>query len=237
MSNTIHLIGGGTVGRRLADRLEIRGDSVQIIEHDEERAQLLEKRGYRVHHGDGTDISTLDGAGIVDADIVVVATGSDDSNLLAAQLVRSRFEPESVITRVNRRENADPFEELGITTVSRSDATAKMLDSHLESPAMTRWMETIGDRGDIQEVAIANPDYVGLTIAELDERLSEQVLLLMVGDEVDAHLPDRDETVEHGDHVTLIGSRDAVREAMDELSDESSPNDIAASTSPSTSEE
>ncbi|WP_436924088.1 potassium channel family protein [Halosimplex amylolyticum] len=225
MSDTIHLIGGGTVGRRIADRLDVRGDSVLIVERDDERARTLERRGYRVHRGDGTDVSTLDEAGVADADVVVVATGNDDSNLLAAQLVRSRFDPDSVIARVNRRGNADPFEELGIETVSRSDATARMLDSHMESPAMTRWMESLGDRGDVQEVAVTNPDLVGSTIAELDERLPEQVLIVMVGDEVDAHLPDRDGTVELGEHVTLVGSRTAVREAIEVLGDDDRPTE------------
>lgn len=143
MSYTIHLIGSGTVGRRLADRLEYRGDTVRIIERDEDRAQGLEREGYRVVHGDGTDTSVLDRAGLADADIVVVGTGDDDSNLLAAHLVRNRFDPGSVIVRVNRTENVEPFEELGLKTVARANATAQMLDSHIESPTMTRWMESI----------------------------------------------------------------------------------------------
>jgi len=217
MKDTIYLIGGGTVGRRLADRLEYRGDTVSIIERDESRAQLLEREGYQVVLGDGTDTSVLDQADLADADIVVVATGDDDSNLLAAQLVRNQFDPESVIVRVNRTENVEPFEELGLKTVARADATAQLLDSHIESPTMTRWMESIGQRGDVQEVALTNPDLAGSTIAELDTHLPEQVLILMVGTEVTAHLPNRDETVESGDHITLIGSRGAVRRAMGEL--------------------
>jgi Trk K+ transport system NAD-binding subunit len=221
MSDTIHLFGGGTVGRRLADRLEYRGDSVVIVERDEDRARTLDREGYRVVRGDATDTSVLDEAGVADADTVVVATGDDDSNLLAAQLVRNRFDPDSVIARVNRQENVDPFEELGIDTVARPDATAGMLDSHIESPTMTRWMESIGQRGDIQEVAVTSPDLAGSTVAELDERLPDQVLLVMVGDKVTAHLPDPEETVEPGDHVTLVGSRAAVREALRLLDDES----------------
>lgn len=228
MSDTIHLVGGGTVGRRLADRLDDRGDSVVIVERGEERAQTLEREGYQVVRGDGTDTSVLDEAGVADADIVVVATGNDDSNLLAAQLVRNRFDPDSVVARVNRQANVDPFEELDITTVPRADATAQLLDSHIESPTMTRWIESIGQRGDIQEVAVRNPGLDGLTIAGLDGRLPEQVLILMIGDEVTAHLPDREETVERGDHVTLIGSRGAVQEAMRELGDESSLTEPAS---------
>lgn len=221
MSNQIHLVGGGTVGRRIADRLAHRGDSVVVIERDKQKVKRLEADGHRVHHGDGTDLATLEDARVADANIVVVATADDDTNLLAAQLVRNRFDPDSVIARVNRPDNEEPFQELGIETVSRADATAQMLDGHIESPAMTRWMETIGQEGDVQEIAVRNPDLVGSTVRELDSRLPERVLLCMIGDEDDAHLPDREETIESGDHVTVIGAREAVREAMEQLTDDS----------------
>lgn len=220
MSYEIRLIGGGTIGRRVTDRLEYRGDSVVIVERDEPRARSLESSGYDVYHGDGTDVATLDDAGVADADVVIVATGDDDTNLLAAQLVRNRFDPDSVIARVNQPENEGPFEELGIRTVSRSDATAQMLDGHIESPALTRWMESVGHKGGVQEIVVQSPDAVGSTVRELDARLPEQVLLVMVGDEDDAHLPAGDEVVERGDHVTVIGSRNAVEEAMNELTGE-----------------
>lgn len=219
MSDTICLIGGGTVGRQITDRLEHRGDSVIVVERDEQRAAALEADGHQVYHGDGTDVATLEAAGAADATTVVVATGDDDTNLLAAQLVRNEFSPDSVIARVNQPENEDPFEELGIRTVSRPDATAKMLDGLIESSAMTRWMETVGHEGEIQEIVVQNPDLAGSTVQELDAQLPEQILLVMVGSEGDAHLPNPEEVVELGDHVTVIGERDAVMQALHDLSD------------------
>lgn len=217
MSVEICVIGGGKVGRRITDRLEYRGDTVVIIERDSARSRALESDGYRVVHGGGTDLATMEKAGVPGADVVVVATGDDDSNLLAAQLVRNEYAPDSVIAKVNRPENEDPFGELGIRTVSRPDATAKMLDSHVESPAMTQWMETIGHEGDFQEITVRNPELVGSSVRELDAHLPAQVLLLMVGCEGKAHLPDPEEIVARDDHVTVIGPRNAVSEAMREL--------------------
>lgn len=221
MSYEVRIVGGGEVGERIADRLEYRGDSVVIVEVDADRASALESTGHRVHRGDGTDTDTLDEVGMDRADVVVVATGDDDTNLLATQLVRNRYAPEKVIARVNRPENADPFEDLGIRTVSRSDATAQIMDLYIESPALTRWMEAVGHRGEVQEVVVENPRHVGSTIRELEADLPDQVLLVMVGGETDAHLPDLDEVVEAGDHVTLMGERSAVRDAMADLSDAS----------------
>lgn len=222
MSDEIRIIGGGTVGRRITDRLEHRGDSVVIVESDDDRAAELDTAGYRVVHGDGTDLAVMEDAEFASADIVVAATADDDQNLLATQLVRSKFDTETVIGRVNQPRNEAPFEDLGVTTVSHSDAIAGVIDMHVESPSLTEWMESIGQGGDVQEVAVRNEAYAGLTIDEVDAALPDQVLLAMVGGEADAHLPERDEVLEIGDHVTLIGDRAAVRNAMDRLSGEAS---------------
>lgn len=146
MSYEIRLIGGGEVGRRITDRLEYRGDTVVVVEAYAEGARELESAGYWVIHGDGTEVSTLEEASVDEADVVVVTMGDDDSNLLAAQLVRNRFSPESVVVRINDPANEEPFQELGIATVSHSTAIARMMDLHSESTGMTRWMELLAHR-------------------------------------------------------------------------------------------
>lgn len=218
MSVKVGIIGAGEVGQNIADRLEYRGDAVRLVEQDKKRVEVLEAAGYHVYHGDGTDLDVLRDAGFERADLVVVATGRDDSNLLAAQLVRNTFNPEFVVARVNRPENEGPFEDLGIRTISRSDATARIMDLYIESPSFTQWMESVGHRGDVQEVSVRNPDFTGLTIRQIDAMLPDQVLMTMVGDETDAHLPDPDEIISWDDHVTVLGERTAVYEAMQDLS-------------------
>lgn len=222
MSDEIRIIGGGTVGRRITDRLEYRGDSVVLVENDDTRAAELDAAGYRVVHGDGTLLDIMDEADFATADVVVAATGDDDQNMLATQLVRSTFNTESVIARVNQPRNEAPFEDLGVTTVSHSDAIAGVMDMHMESPSLTEWMKSIGHGGDVQEVAIRNDEYIGLSIEEIDGLLPDQVLLAMVGGETNAHLPERDEVVKAGDHVTLIGERSAVKRAMERLTGDES---------------
>lgn len=218
MSVKIGIIGAGEVGQNIADRLEHRGDVVRLVEQDKQRVEALEAAGYSIYHGDGTDLDVLRDAGFETAHLVVVATGSDDSNLLAAHLVRNTFDPEPVVVRVNRPENEGPFEDLGIRTVSRSDATARIMELYIESPSFTQWMESVGHRGDVQEVPVRNPDFTGLTVREIDTKLPDQVLMTMVGDKTDAHLPDQDEIISRGDHVTVMGERTAVHEAMRDLS-------------------
>lgn len=223
MSYAVRIIGGGQVGRQIANRLQFRGDSVLIIEEDEGRVAQLNSEGYQIIHGDGTDLSALRTGEIDRADIVIAATGDDDTNLLTTQLVKTKFDVETILARVNQPSNEEPFEELGIQTISRSIATARLIDGYIESPALTRWTEGLGRKGDLQEVPVTNDTLVGQSLTEIDSELPEQCLIIAVGAEGEAHFPDLDETVDKGQHLTLMGERKAVHEGIALLDPEPNP--------------
>lgn len=215
MTLDILVVGGGTVGRTLVRRLLDRGDRVTVIERDRSIAELLrdELPDATVRVGDATDPAVLAEAGADDVDVVVAATGDDDTNLLAAQLTRTRFETDRVIARVNQPDNTDAFDDLDIDVVPAAEATAIEIDNYIERPSLTRWMEQLGRGGEALEVPVTNPEFVGRPIGELDAELPEQCLLAIFGGEGTAHLPDEHEIVEAGDHVTVFGERGAVERA------------------------
>jgi Trk K+ transport system NAD-binding subunit len=101
MSYVVRIIGGGQVGRQIANRLQFRGDTVLIIEEDEGQVAQLNSEGYQAIHGDGTDLSVLRTGEIDRADIVIAATGDDDTNLLATQLVKTKFDVETILARAS----------------------------------------------------------------------------------------------------------------------------------------
>lgn len=224
MSLRINVVGGGVVGRHLAVRLAERGDDVCVVEEDEDRASALDDLGLRVVVGDGTDSGTLETAETADVDVFVTATGDDDTNLLASQLALSRFDVERVVARVNREENAEPFEDLGIHAISVSDATAREIDNRIERPTFTGFIEELSHSGDAQEIELRNQAHDGRTIRELDELLPEQCLIVMVTHEQLARFPDADDPVMLGDRITVLGERGAVETARNLLAtEESSP--------------
>jgi Trk K+ transport system NAD-binding subunit len=208
------VIGGGTVSRALAERLEDRGENVVLIEEDIETVETARNAGFTVHHGDGTDTDVLRSAGAENAKVVVAATGDDDVNLLVAQLSSSKFAPETLLARVNDPANVEAFEELGVRTISATLATAQALDNYIERPAMMNWMSEIGQSGDVQEVELTADELIGMTIAEIDDELPPGVLIALVARDGDTRVPPDDFTVEYGDRVTVIGEHDGVREAM-----------------------
>ncbi|MFB6077664.1 MAG: cation:proton antiporter [Halarchaeum sp.] len=209
------IIGGGTVGRALGERLQDRGENVVIVEQDESVVELTRERGFTVHMGDGTDMDELRAAGVENAKIVVAATGDDDANLLVSQLVDAKFEPETIIARVNNPDNVDAFSELGVRAVSSSLATAWSIDNLIERPALSNWMTEIGRSGDVQEIEVTAEDLVGRTIGELDEHLPNGCIIALVGRDGENSVPSEDFTLQAGDHLTFLGRKEAVREAID----------------------
>jgi len=208
------IVGGGQVGRSLAKRLEDRGENVIVIEHDENVVEIARDENHTVHIGDGTDTDVLQAAGAGNARTVVAATGDDDANLLVAQLASSKFDVETILARVNNPGNVEAFEDLGVRAISAAEATASALDNLIERPALANWMTEIGRSGDVQEIEVTADGLTGRTVREVGPELPGGCLIALVSHEGGNFVPDADYTLERGDRITLIGQREAVREAM-----------------------
>ena len=208
------IIGGGKVGRSLAERLEDRGENVVLIDRNQSVVERTRQSGHSVIHGDGTDTDVLRSAGADNAKIVVAATGDDDANLLVAQLASSKFDPETIIARANNPDNVEAFEDLGVRTISSALATAQAIDHYIERPALANWISELGRTGDVQEIEITADELVGQTLRELGPELPESCLIALVSRDGETFVPEASFTLQQGDHVTVIGQRDAVREAM-----------------------
>jgi len=208
------IVGGGQVGRALADRLVDRGENVVIVDEDEDAVERSRKRGFSVEWGDGTDTDVLRAAGAENSRIVVAATGDDDANLLVAQLAKSKFDVESVYARANNPDNVDAFEDLGVRTISSSMAAAWAIDNQIERPALADWMNDVDRVGDVQEVEVTSEEVAGKTIADIGPMLPEGCLVVLLERDGEVRVPMASDTVERGDNLTLVGSHDGVREGM-----------------------
>jgi len=208
------IVGGGQVGRALADRLADRGENVVIVEDDEEMVEHARNAGFSVEWGDGTDTDVLRAAGAENAKIVVAATGDDDANLLVAQLAKASFDVEQVFARANNPDNVDAFEELGVRTISSSMAAAWAIDNQIERPGLANWMNDVDRVGDVQEVEVGDADIVGKTVREVGPLLPEGCLIVLHERDGEVRVPAADDTIERGDRLTLVGSHEGVREGM-----------------------
>ena len=209
------IVGGGRVSLALATRLEQRGEYVVVVENDAERNESMREEGLTVYDGDGTEADVLREAGIAEAKTVVAATDDDNANLLVCQTARTKFDIENVYARVNDPQNMAAFEALSVTAIDSPMATAFAIDNEIERPELAHWMYDPNDGHDIQEIEMTAERIVGESIRSLNERIPGGCLVAEIGQGSDAHVPNPDELLEYGDHITFLGDAEAVNEAVD----------------------
>ena len=207
------IVGGGRVGRALAERLEDRGEFVVIVDDDDERCEQSRSEGFTVHKGDGSETEVLRSAGIDEAKIAVAATPDDDVNLLVCQIADTKFDVENIYARVNEPDNVDAFDSLDVTAIDSPLATAVAIDDEIEAPALTHWMNEMGDDHDVREIEVTAREFVGKTIEEVNSDIPDGCIVATVGNAEETHVPSADHVLDDGEHITFVGDADAVDRA------------------------
>jgi trk system potassium uptake protein len=113
------IMGCGRVGSELAARLEAREHTVSIIDKNANAFRNLRPgfHGERIH-GYGFDEQVLIRAGIERAEAFAAVSSGDNSNIVAARLVREKFGTETVVARIFDPRRAEIYQRLGIPTVA-----------------------------------------------------------------------------------------------------------------------
>ena len=108
----VAIAGAGNVGTSIASDLKDAGHDVLLIEQDPDLvAKLRPSLDVRWYEGDACEVSTLQNAGLADADVVVAATGDDEDNLVVSLLSKMEFAVPRVVARVNHPKNRWLFNE------------------------------------------------------------------------------------------------------------------------------
>ena len=119
------IMGCGRVGSSLAHSLEARGYTVAVIDVDVDAFRRL---GTQFHgttvKGVGFDRDVLLASDIEHADGFAAVSSGDNSNILAARVVRESFGVENVVARIYDQGRAAVYERLGIPTVATVRWTA-----------------------------------------------------------------------------------------------------------------
>ncbi|HXF56286.1 MAG TPA: TrkA family potassium uptake protein [Actinomycetota bacterium] len=106
--------GAGKVGRHLAADLVHRGHQVTLIEQDKEAVERARRDlppSVTIVLGDACEPWVLEEAKLVEADVLVAATGDDEDNLVTSLLAKQEFGVPRVLARVNHSNNEWMFTE------------------------------------------------------------------------------------------------------------------------------
>lgn len=209
----ILIVGGGGVGRILAERFIKRGENIVIIDNKEENCRKAMELGIKAIHGNAEELNILRKAGIETAKYLVATTDQDNTNLLVCQIAKTKFgfTEEKLVARVNIPENLQTFRDLGIKSISPKISTAMMLDGMVGHPDLFGMCEVSGE-GDIVEVKVSNRKIMGKAIKDIP--LPEDSLIVMVRRKNKSLIAHPETIIMEEDYVTIIGKHGAVQEAV-----------------------
>jgi Trk K+ transport system NAD-binding subunit len=103
---------------------------------------------------------------------------------------------------------------MGVVAVDSPTATAVAIDDEIERPALTHWMNELGDSHDVQEVEVTSEEFTGKSIEDLNSEIPDGCFIAIVSHNGEDEVPSADRIIEYGDHLTFVGDADAVRRSM-----------------------
>ena len=210
------VLGGNHVGEAVASRLHAGGHDVLVVTDAPTSTDAPASTGIRTLEGNPAELSTLGAAGLSDESTVLIATRSDARNLLVAQLAKTKFDIEKVLAKANNSDNVEAFKDLDVSTISATMSVAWALDNQIERTDLAHWMTDVGENGDVQEVTVTNEEFIGKSVREVGPMLPDACLIAVLSDSEheSVRVPSADTVINRGDHVTLLGQRESVREGM-----------------------
>jgi trk system potassium uptake protein TrkA len=169
------IMGCGRVGATLAQSLEGQGHSVAVIDQNPEAFRRLdvEFSGNKVT-GLGFDRDTLQQAGIEDADGFAAVSDGDNSNILAARVVREKYGVDNVVARIYDPHRAEIYQRLGIPTVATVRWTADQVLRRLLPMGATEEHRDSSGHIVLAQVDV-HPGWVGRPLRTLEEASGARV--------------------------------------------------------------
>ena len=208
------IMGCGRVGSSLASELEAAGHSVAIIDQSREAFRRLgpDFKG-RTVAGVGFDRDTLLEAGIETADAFAAVSNGDNSNILAARVVRETYGVANVVARIYDPGRAEIYQRLGIPTVATVIwATDQILRRLVPEGSRSEWRDASGT---IQLCEMhPHKDWFGRPIAAIELAIAARVAF--IARLAEGLIPDEHTVLQDGDlvHVTVRDEDVATVEAI-----------------------
>lgn len=218
----IVIMGCGRVGSSLARSLERRGHTVAVIDVVVDAFRRLgpDFQGTTVK-GVGFDRDVLIASGIRNADGFAAVSSGDNSNILAARVVREELGVHNVVARIYDQGRAEVYERLGIPTVATVRWTAnQVLRGLLPEGAEPVWRDPSGavrlDQISYHEA------WVGQSILHMQDVLRTPVpFLTRFGKGL---VPDSTTILQDGDLLYVALNKDRVDEIEEALANPPAPH-------------
>jgi trk system potassium uptake protein TrkA len=209
------VVGAGIVGVFLAEDLRGAGHEVLVIEEDPGLIADLRPTHPEVGwvNGDGCEYSTLAGAGLDRADVVVAVTGDDEDNLVVSLLAKQEFAVPRVVARVNHPKNEWMFNQTwGVdVAVSTPHLLSALVEEAVSVGSLVRLLQLNASGARLVEVTLSDQSpAAGRVIAELGMPRNATIVAIVRRSNV--VVPRGDSRMEAGDEVLALVGPDSEEE-------------------------
>ncbi|MFC6717058.1 DHH family phosphoesterase [Natrialbaceae archaeon GCM10025810] len=159
------VLGCGTLGQRIAERLPARDDRLLVIADEPTVVETLRDEGVPARRADPTDPAVVAGIETETPDVIFVASDRTDANLEILEHARERFPEASIVAYLGGNptpESRTRFETLADRVIDSDDAIVEHVLDRAASEAATRALELreqlLRIDGRLAVVAHDNPD-------------------------------------------------------------------------------
>jgi trk system potassium uptake protein TrkA len=161
------IVGCGRVGAHTAATLAREGHDVAVVDRSEDAFRLLPAAFEgRTLRGVAFERTTLEEAGIAEADALVAVTSGDNTNIVVARIAKDVYRVPDVVARIYDPRRADIYRRYGIQTFAPTAWSAGKIVEFIVSPNLER-EESFGN-GEVQMLAAWVPEHlVGKPINDL----------------------------------------------------------------------
>ena len=198
----IVIMGCGRTGSALAGEFGERGHSVAIIDQNPDAFRRLPESfsGDRIT-GVGFDRETLVAAGVEDAYAFAAVSSGDNSNILAARVVRETYGVDNVVARIADSGRAEVYRRLGIPTVAPVPWTTSQILSRILPGGVDELYVDSAAGVALQRLSF-HPGWLGRGVTEIEQAAQVSVAYLVRFS--DGVLPTPKTTLQSGDELYCI---------------------------------
>ncbi len=202
------LCGYGVMGREIIK--ELPADKLVVVDSDINKVNTAREDGYVAIHGDSTDETTLEKAGISRAKAIICCM-SDASNAFTT-LTAKELNPSIKTIAVLRSPDAEKkMLRVGVDVLlSPYRDAARKIQSIISDKATAEFIETVmsGAKSLNLEKFIVNEEMAGKSLRELDIRKRTGCIVVAIVRKGEVLLPEAETVLEKGDILYMLCSGD-----------------------------
>jgi trk system potassium uptake protein TrkA len=222
----ILILGAGQVGSTVAESLVSEANDITVVDTNAEKLRLLQDRfDLRTLVGNASHPTTLEQAGIADADILLAVTQSDEVNMVACKLAASLYNTPTKIARIRAAdylEHPEIFSPANFCvdfSICPEQILTDYISKLIEFPEALQVLEFAEGRVSLVAVkAFEGGPLVGKPLSFLRTHMPQvdtRVAAIFRQDR--PIIPEGETVIEAGDEIFFIAATENIRSVLKEL--------------------